>query len=173
MSSRVEDNLKIIAEYLKSLSIVSYEDIIDMLNDMNNYYQIEFYDQFDVLNDKHYSCVSILKNHDTSTVRKYLSADQDVKDIYTNLIATLKEKKTETDFQIFTNSCWRNQLACIVGENVLTFPQEIVDELMAGSSEYSCKGSDDILCIVGNKEIFLPGSLSNTGIKKKKIRGTK
>ena len=173
MSSKVEERLKIIAEYLKSLSIISYEDIIDMLNDKNNHYQIEFNDQFDVLNNIHYSCVSILKNNDTSSVKKYLSADQDVKKIYTNLIAALQEKKAEASFEIFTNYFGYNQLACCVGENVLILSKEIVAELMAESSDFFNKRSNDIQCIIGNKEIFLPSSLSNTGIKKEKIIGTK
>ena len=173
MSSRVEDNLRLIAEYLKSLSIISYDDIVNMLSDKNNHYQIEFYDQIDVLNNEHYSCVSILRNNDTSKVKNHLSADKDVKDIYTNLIAELRKKEVDADFEIFTDYFGHNQLACSVGDSILIFPHEIVDELMADVSEYSGRGSDDMLCIIGNKEIFIPSSLSNTETKKEKIRGTK
>ena len=75
--SKIEKNLKLIAEYLKSLSKISYEEIVDMLSDENNHYQIEFYENVDILNDLHYTCVSILKNNNTSTGKEYLSADQD------------------------------------------------------------------------------------------------
>lgn len=156
--SKIEKNLKLIAEYLKSLSKISYEEIVDMLSDENNHYQIEFYENVDILNDLHYTCVSILKNNNTSTGKEYLSADQDIKDVYTNLITALKEKEVESIFQIFTNYFGQNQLACSVGENVLMFPKEIADELMKSSS--NSRRYDDILCVVGNKELFFSRSLT-------------
>ncbi len=173
MSSRIEENLKIISEYLKSLSIISYEDIINMLNDKNNHYQIEFYNKSDILNDTHYSCVSVLKNNNTSELKEYLSADQNVNDIYTKFVLTLRKKESEPIFQIFTNCFGKNQLACSVGENILMFPDNIIDELILDASDYSSKKSDDILCIVGNKELYIPSSLSNTGIKKEKVKDIK
>ncbi len=157
--SKIEKNLKLIAEHLKSLSKISYEEIVDMLSDEENHYQIEFYDKVDILNDLHYICVSILKNNNTSTGKEYLSADQDIKDVYTNLITALKEKEVESIFQIFTNYSGHNQLACNVGKNVLMFPKEIVDELMKSSS--NSYRDDDILCVVGNKELFFPSSLTD------------
>ena len=171
--SRIEQNLKVIAEYLKSLCVISYEDIVDMLNDKNNQYQIEFYNKLDVLNDTHYSCVSVLKNNNTSEVKEYLSADQNINDIYTKFILTLRKKESEPIFQIFTNCFGKNQLACSVGENILMFPDKIIDELILDASDYSSKKSDDILCIAGNKELFIPSSLSNTVIKKEKVKGIK
>lgn len=167
--TRIEENLKIESEYLRGLKTISYDELVDMLNDEKNLYQIEFYDKLDNLNDIHYSCISILKNNDTSTVKEYLSVDQDAKDIYNSMTETLIRKNANFVFQVFTNYSGYYELACNVGINILVFPREIIKDFMVSAVEYSDKRPSDISCIVGNKELFFPCSLSNEELEKRKL----
>ena len=40
MSNKIEENLKARYDYLESLQEISYNDIVNMLKDTNNHYQI-------------------------------------------------------------------------------------------------------------------------------------
>ena len=171
--SSIEENLKVIADYLKGLDKISYEEVVDMLTDTDNYYQIDFYTDQDILNDKQYSCVSIVKNFNTNTKEEYLSADQDVFDVYTNLISTFKEKKVEPIFQMLPDYFGHYEFVCSIGDNVLIFPRKIVRELLANASDHSNSKSNDIVCIFDDKELLLPSSLSSKDMKKEKVKDKK
>ena len=167
--SRVEENARIMAEYLKNLESISYDEIVDRLIDHENHYQIQFYNKHDIINNIYYSCISILKNNETGNAVEYLSMDQNTKDVYNNLIKKKKKKENiDLSFQIFINYDNQSDLACTCGDNVLIFPRAIVEELIDCSTEYSNKNPGVIYCIYGDKEIFIPKFLEKD--KEKKLR---
>ena len=165
--SRVEENLKYIADYLKNLKTISYENIISLVK-KDAYNQIQYYDRYDIINDVHYSCVSILKNNDTSTNEEYKTMDQDARDVYNNTIALFKKNNIDSMFQIITNYDGKYELICNIGKSIIIFPKSIVKELMACSTRHYNKNSNEIYCIYGNKELFLPSFLKTEEKEKTK-----
>lgn len=157
--SKVEENLKFIAESLKNMKVISYNGIVNLLKNKDSFYQIQFYDQYDIINDIHYSCVNILKDYDTWKTEEYKTIDQNVKDVYNNLIETI-ENDADIDpvFQIIIDYNNMPELICNVGDNILMFPKAIVKDLMACANEYPNNNPSDIYCIYRNKELFLPRS---------------
>ena len=129
MSSIIEENAKFFADYLKSLSIISYDEIVNMIKDKDNIYQIEFYDQFDLYNEIHYSCVTIMKNNYTSALERYVTEDQDVKAVYTNLISKLRDNDIEPVLQqLYMYSSYPN-FVCRIGLNDIILPVELTKDL--------------------------------------------
>lgn len=155
--SKVEENLRYQAEYLKNLKTISYDDIGKLLKDDNNFYQIHFYDQYDIINDIHYSCVNVLENNDTSKQEEYKTIDQDPKDVYNNIIMLLsKNKDMKPRFQIIINYDNSQDLVCNTITDIIIFPKTIVRDLIENANEYSNKKPGDVYCIYRSKELFLP-----------------
>lgn len=153
---------------LESLEPISYDNVVNLLADANNSYQIQYYSKNQPYFDgkewkqKSYSLVSIRKINDPNDIGKeYLSMDQDVNDIYTNLVAALREKATPS-FRIWRNWNLQGYLLCDVGESVLEFPREILRNLRDNASDAERPG--DIACNVNGEVKYLPSKL--TGYQK-------
>ena len=164
MSNIIEENAKFFADYLKSLSILSYDEIVNMVKDKDNIYQIEFYDQFDLYNEIHYSCVSIMKNNDTSALERYVTEDQDVKAVYTNLISKLRDNDIEPILQqVWMYSSGPN-FVCRIGLNDIILPVELTEDLMDKKCLSVNRRKDDVCCMSG---YYVPGQLTNIKDKNK------
>lgn len=158
--ANIEENLRIISEELKKLETISYDEIVDMLSATDAYYQINFYDQHDVIGDIHYSCVSVLKNNDTDTVEEYLTADQNVRAVYNNLIKAL-EKKFGSDFIIQVSNGFGSyfEMYCFIGDNLIMFPKKPIKELIGSATEQPSDPNCIPCVLFAGKECFLPKSL--------------
>ena len=158
VNNRVEENLKIISMRLKNLKKISYDEVVDKLNDKGNTYQIDFYSKHDIIADINYNCCDIIKNNNTSKIERYLLNDSDIESIYTNFMESLKRKKVNPNFQIFLNYQGINQLTCTIGNSILIFPEELTEKLMASSNE-SSNCEDNIVCVNKDEPISIPRKL--------------
>ena len=155
-NKRFEENCKKIAEYLKKLKVISYSEIVSILNERGYNHFISFFQEYDAYNDKHYSCV-VIDNV------KYLSQDQDDNIIYNNLVSLIKEEIDSPDFQI-VRSNYEDELVCFYNSSVLVFPQSIVEKLIEASSVDS--KDNDMVCLFNQKIIYLPSIIKEGKVKK-------
>ena len=153
---KLEDNYRELAEYYKNLDKISYDAVVDKLYDKKNKYQISFGYGYDALNDKNYNVVNIW-NNTSNTHKEYSSIDQDDNQIYNNLIKSLRRKEENLLFQVI-RGYWTYELVYAVNDSYIKFPPKIVRDLMNLASDI--KKENDVSCIIGNEEVFIPGSLS-------------
>ena len=154
--NKVEENCKMIAEYLKNLKVISYNEIVSKLKESETNHYIFFYQDYDAYNDKYYNCVI------ADNVR-YLSQDQDDDIIYNNLAGLIREKIDLPDFQIVRSNC-TDELVCFNNSNVVVFPQSIVEKLIENSSSYS--KDNDMICIFNKRVVYLPIKIKEGKVKK-------
>lgn len=171
MSSRIEENARIKSDCLKNLETISYDEIVDKLMDSHNSYQIEFYDEVDILENKTYKCLSMFKNGNTSTLERFLVPDQEDKKIYNGIIAALLIKGKNTLYQTRINERWQKMLTCQVGNSVLLFPN-VFKALKEWSESIPLTGENSIWCVDGNKEIRLSVNIPDSKSRKRTIDET-
>ena len=160
------------AEYLKGLKAISYDEIVKRLKDKNTFYQIQFYDKYDVLNDINYHCVSLLEHNDTSKAKEYLSADKDVIEVYNGLIeALIKNGINNPTLQIIMAYDGDEDLVYKIGDSVLIFPRTILRNLLSKSTEEPVNPGD-ICCVCSYRvnELFFPRRLEKEKEKNNAIK---
>jgi len=161
---RLMKNYEYLAEYYKNLKIISYDEVVDILLSSKDSIKVDFFNQYDALNDINYSCVKIW-NNTKDTTEEYLSIDQDIKKVYENLLNSLKSKiKLEDLILQLVPTYIGYGLYCYIGEkNILEFPRKIVNEIYKYSTEKHNKETNDVVCIYRgfyeDKEIFVPNTL--------------
>ena len=152
---------------IKSLPIISYDEIVNLLSDTDKEYKIIFDKRNDTYEDKHYSCVNVWINN--SKVGEYLDPDKDAKDIYTNMIQKLSEKELELSLQLFNVFSWHYELCYKNSKNELIFPREIAAYFAENASSFSNIEPNSIWCLKeGKEELFLPSSLGKSETLKAK-----
>lgn len=164
MSSRIEENARIKSDCLKNLETISYDDIVDKLMDSQNAYQIEFYDKEDNLENKTYKCVSIFKNEDTKTLKRFLVPDQDDNEIYNGIMLAIISKGADAVYQT-TELRGKVVLACQVFNSVLFFP-DIFTDLKDWSENTCLTGKNSIWCVYNESEIQLRRDLPCERVRK-------
>ena len=165
MSSRIEELAKIKSDYLKNLETISYDEVIDKLMDSNNVYQITFFDQYDVLENKTYMCVKMFKNEDTSTLKEYKTPDQKDYEVYTGIMLAISQKGADPVYQTVELS-GKTILACQVDNSILLFPN-IFKELQDWSENTRLTSENSIWCVYNRtKEIQLRRDLPCERVRK-------
>ena len=163
------ENLKNISAYYKNLSTLSYDDIVNKLDGVTSL-QINFEEQYDLLEDRQYSVV-IIWDDIKDTRYEYLTVDQDPKDVYKNMIIALR-KKMDPIFQITDQrgkyALEHPDLICEVNNNMIIFPRSIVDDVLACAVEFSSGEPDDVSCYINDEMVYIPSSLSSEVIEKRK-----
>ena len=113
-----------------------------------------------------------IKNND---MESYLCKDDDLKEVYKNLIKTLKEKNINVSFRMSYGFPGRYELNCFYNvQNYITFPHDIVNDIIRLSTDKPIDGVNDIVCRMRTfdydcptlyKDIYLPNELENENIK--------
>ena len=168
---RVEENARVIAEYLENLEPISYNRILHILESKKSKTNIAFCDRYDALNDKRYNCV-VVDDRSHGEHEEFLAPDQDVFKTYQNLVNIITQNVEYPDFQIvpLLGITSKRILVCFIGDNLLTFPRSIVKDLMASASNPDLVSDDTIACTINNKIVFLPKSVTTEESKGEKVK---
>ena len=168
----IANSLKLISDYLSNMKGISYEEIMELLNNKNANYHIEFSESYDMLTSKYYKCV-IVRNRksDINDRSKYLAPDENDLEIYQNMVNSIISSTEEPRFQIFDNELSSNKkdLICGVEGNLLVFPSSILKILMNSAVEEENKRENDIACKYKNQTLYIPSNLRNNSEEKQNV----
>ena len=181
--SSLEKLIKGKQEYYENLSLISYEKLIDIFSN-NERIGITISKEeilnVDILRKENIKApityivfnVFDIKNND---MESYLCKDDDLKEVYKNLIKTLKEKNINVSFRMSYGFPGRYELNCFYNvQNYITFPHDIVNDIIRLSTDKPIDGVNDIVCRMRTfdydcptlyKDIYLPNELENENIK--------
>ena len=116
-------------KYFGELDIISYEEIVSLLNRTDNKYLIVFKTFEDLENDKVYKFVSVRNMSDHDKTVEYLPPSYDDNDIYENLTNEINNSTLKPEYILDEGIV--NTYACFVGRNRVDFPKTVANKLVA------------------------------------------
>lgn len=121
MEKRGKELSKAIEEEFNGLEILSYEQMVELLNDQGKHIMIWFSEYKDSLftgNEYHYVQVRDLGNDKHKT---YRAPDQDDELIERNLSSAIDKSSIEGKYAYYDGD-WRCDFFCTIGKNTISFP---------------------------------------------------
>lgn len=119
--------------YYSSLEVLSYEELVKLLENQEVLVIISFREDKDYSTNKTYHFIEV-RNLIEDKCKYYLSPDQDVNDIEIKLHAALDNSKKEKDYYVYESE-WRNDFICKIGKNYVNFPDEVTKREVAAIRE--------------------------------------
>ena len=134
MEKRYEELSKEVEKDFNGLEVISYEKMVELLNNQERNIMIWFYDFKDVFfsgNEYHYVEVRDLDNDKHFT---YKAPDQNDELIEQNLLKALDESKIEPQFSIFEGEYCVDYF-CSIGNNKISFPISVAKRIIKEFNE--------------------------------------
>ena len=169
-NNRLEELYMVQTEYYSKLAVLTYDDIIKILMENDNY-SISFFDGCDTLNDIRYQLVDVVDCNGSSVI--YKAENNDLKEIYSNLIAAFKSNGLEVEYKFEQLFSGYDVLGCVIGTNYLQFPIEVVNYLRMCKINIENIEYGDICCYDYDNYYGFPGSLSYDIIQKRRKKTDK
>jgi hypothetical protein len=136
--------LEKIVEEFDSLDVLTYEKIVDLLNDQERHTMIWFTSFKNCLgNRKEYHYVQVMFA-DNDKQFCYKSPDQNDKLIEKNLYRALSKSPIEGNYYFYVNE-WCEGFMCIIGKNKVDFPNSVAKRIAKEFEERQAVAKQEVI----------------------------